>query len=353
MDICDGLELGLYIRDYQKKMDKPLIAVAMGPNGQISRFLAPITFVTHKLIPAPPGSDQLYLSDINRALHLLGQLPRRRFCLVGSDPFLHSLPPAPINAAFEEQGLPYSIFKVDELTRSLADAILPRPDFGGAYLPASRDCKYIQSKTPVAAQIGFVDTIVLANESGQRVLSGTNTTWMAIQACLDNSADAISAQSIALIFGANPNAYAACYAIERFGIRNAILVGPDEETARNMSSSFARVSFRRFARLEQAVASIDSNTSLVVFVAHDAAGSLGVGDLLARFSGVLIYVGGEDTSDGASMHQARRDQIGMWKVYSTGDVWLERLHVLFKLWTGREALRPIIDFAMKESMGLE
>jgi hypothetical protein len=31
--INDSLELGFYVRDYQWRMEKPIIALAMGPNG--------------------------------------------------------------------------------------------------------------------------------------------------------------------------------------------------------------------------------------------------------------------------------------------------------------------------------
>lgn len=106
-DLYDIHELALFVRDHYASNAKPLLAVGMGPHGQLSRITSPISLVTHNSIPFPSAPGQLTLAEVNQGLHLLGQLPKRSFHLIGSDPNL-SLPVAMHNAGFKELSLPFS-----------------------------------------------------------------------------------------------------------------------------------------------------------------------------------------------------------------------------------------------------
>jgi pentafunctional AROM polypeptide len=63
---------------------KPIIAINMGVEGQLSRILnMTLTPVTHHLLPTKATPGQLSFVEIQKALHLIGQLPAKRFCIFG------------------------------------------------------------------------------------------------------------------------------------------------------------------------------------------------------------------------------------------------------------------------------
>ncbi|KAH0828649.1 EPSP synthase-domain-containing protein [Lanmaoa asiatica] len=96
-----------------KHATKPLIAINIGVQGQVSRVLNTcFTPVTHSLLPSKAAPGQLTFVEIQRALHLCGLLPARRFYLFGT-PIAHSMSPTLHNTAFETLGLPhmYGLFE--------------------------------------------------------------------------------------------------------------------------------------------------------------------------------------------------------------------------------------------------
>lgn len=335
-DIYDALELALYVRNYQKQTTKPIIAVAMGPSGQLSRYTAPITFVTHTRIPASNGSDQLTIATINRALHLLGQLPKRTFCLIGSDIF-HQLLSAPLTAAFEELGMPYSTFPIYESSQEFID-MMSRPNLGGVSLTASHTLdvgKYVDSSSPSAEQIGFIDTTLVTNEPGKRIIRGYNTFWVAMRRCIENSSIDLSGKRTALVVGAGQKAIAACYALQHLGFQDIVVTSPAEESAQKLAAKFPGISFRFFNDIHQANKTIDpcGSTIIIDCSKHNLAEGLSTGGLFACSSGILIELG--NTRDCVSAEQGTC-LLGNWKRYSVADVLMEQARVQCKLWTGRE-----------------
>jgi hypothetical protein len=76
VDINDSLELGLYVCDYQRRMEKPITAVAMGPNGQMSCLVRPSRF--HHLAPSQMNAvfEELGLhTEFSRQIKALMLLP--------------------------------------------------------------------------------------------------------------------------------------------------------------------------------------------------------------------------------------------------------------------------------------
>jgi Type I 3-dehydroquinase len=96
----------LFVRDYKLKYSKPLLAVGMGANGQLSRITSPISLVTHPLIPFPSAPGQLSLAQVHQARHLIGQLPKREISVVGEESVAEKVSCA-LQAAFVELGYPY------------------------------------------------------------------------------------------------------------------------------------------------------------------------------------------------------------------------------------------------------
>lgn len=98
--------MGLFVRGHRDSNKKPLLAVGMGANGQLSRITSPISLVTHPLIPFPSAPGQLSLAEVHQARHLMGLLPRRVEFLTGTESVAQKVASG-LEAAFGELGYPY------------------------------------------------------------------------------------------------------------------------------------------------------------------------------------------------------------------------------------------------------
>ncbi|VUC35907.1 unnamed protein product [Clonostachys rosea] len=131
--IEDCYELGLFVRDYRERHQKPLLAVGMGLNGQLSRITSPISLVTHPLIPFPSAPGQLSLAQVHKARYLIGQLAKRDVSIQGTDERTVRRFAQGLQAAFDELGYPHTchsddsdgreVIKVTETLESL-DSVL-------------------------------------------------------------------------------------------------------------------------------------------------------------------------------------------------------------------------------------
>lgn len=116
-EVEDCFELGLFVRDYKTKHTKPLLAVGMGANGQLSRITSPISLVTHPLIPFPSAPGQLSLAEVHQARHLMGQLPKKQMLVSGLEVVAERVAGA-LQVAFDELGYPYGCNLVDPVGSS-------------------------------------------------------------------------------------------------------------------------------------------------------------------------------------------------------------------------------------------
>ena len=98
---------------------KPLIALLMGTEGQLSRTLNMfLTPVTHPLLTTAAAPGQVSIYDIHKVRHGIGMLPARSFCLFGS-PISQSMSPALHNTGFGILGLPitYDLEETDSIEK--------------------------------------------------------------------------------------------------------------------------------------------------------------------------------------------------------------------------------------------
>ncbi|ROT41437.1 pentafunctional AROM polypeptide [Sodiomyces alkalinus F11] len=185
----------------------PFSGVNMEETGQFSRTLNKVfTPITHPLLPIVAAPGQMSASEINTALSLLGQLPKKTIWGITSPLFRSSIPQAPFfEKCFNELGLPHQFAVVERQPNNVAsvEAWCNQKNFGGAYLspPVSWSSLLKHSAffaslnngrgpelTEAARVIGTVDTIVvrtassLSPPSGPASISpsppnhGTNTT---------------------------------------------------------------------------------------------------------------------------------------------------------------------------------
>lgn len=116
----------------------PFSAVNMGETGQFSRTLNKVfTPITHPLLPIIAAPGQMSASEINQALALLGQLPKKIFYGISSPASRSATPQAPFyEKCFNELGLPHHFAVVERQPKgnSCFEAWCNRRNFGGAYL---------------------------------------------------------------------------------------------------------------------------------------------------------------------------------------------------------------------------
>lgn len=158
----------------------PLSAVNMGETGQFSRTLNKVfTPITHPLLPIIAAPGQLSAAEINAALSLLGQLPKKSIYGISSPYSRIATPYAPFyEKCFNELGLPHQFAVVERQLKdcSSIEALCNQKAFGGAYLSppvslasvmhnssffASLNNGLGPSLTEAARTIGMVDTIVV------------------------------------------------------------------------------------------------------------------------------------------------------------------------------------------------
>ncbi|KAI6780720.1 Pentafunctional AROM polypeptide-like protein [Emericellopsis cladophorae] len=162
----------------------PLSAVNMGETGQFSRTLNKVfTPITHPLLPIIAAPGQMSTAEINSALALLGQLPRKNIYGISSTASRSATPQAPFyEKCFNELGLPHHFSIVERQPGSPAgiDAWCNQKHFGGAYLDPGFSYQSLLKRSPFFANmnngngpvlteaarvIGIFDTIVVRSGS--------------------------------------------------------------------------------------------------------------------------------------------------------------------------------------------
>ncbi|KAL2171932.1 hypothetical protein VTG60DRAFT_991 [Thermothelomyces hinnuleus] len=158
----------------------PLSAVNMGETGQFSRTLNKVfTPITHPLLPIIAAPGQMSAAEINQALALLGQLPKKNMYGITSPAMRSATPQAPFyEKCFNELGLPHQ-FAVVEWQPKGSGCIgtwCNQKNFGGAYFNPAVSLKSLATHSDFLASlnngagptiseaarlIGMVDTIVV------------------------------------------------------------------------------------------------------------------------------------------------------------------------------------------------
>lgn len=162
----------------------PLSAVNMGETGQFSRTLNKcFTPITHPLLPIIAAPGQMSAEEINSALSLLGQLPKKLIYGIGSPSSRISNPQAPFyEKCFNELGLPHQFAVVERHGKGPGSIEIwcNQKNFGGAYLnPPMSVASLVHHGTffpsvnhgtgpmltEAASIIGMADTIVVRPSS--------------------------------------------------------------------------------------------------------------------------------------------------------------------------------------------
>ncbi|KAF2809302.1 aldolase [Mytilinidion resinicola] len=207
----------------------PLAGVNMGPMGQLSRALNKVfTPITHPLLPMIAAPGQLSAAEINMALHSMGQMPKVDIYGIGS--YRSTTQAIFFEKCFNELSLPHQFMFIERAPKGSIDAIIRRPNFGGAYINpplAAASAPYLPSLTTAARTIGQVDVVTLRLEGGRTTFIGDNATWKGIRATLsrDFVPSAYSGQAALILASAEADAAAAIFALKSLGIGPIYTIG--------------------------------------------------------------------------------------------------------------------------------
>ncbi|KAF5539397.1 shikimate-5-dehydrogenase [Fusarium mexicanum] len=321
-----------------------MVADDSSPSHQ--RLTSPASFTTHKMTHSSDTVPQGAQGDDQKQFYIFGHN------------ISHSLSPTLHNAGFKALNLPhhYQIHESENVDESV-ESIIHRPNFGGASVTFPHKLqigKLLDSVSPRGESIGAINTVVVKEADGKRLLHGDNTDWIGIKRCVEKSGARDFASSSALVLGAGGAARAACYAVQTLGFGELIVVNRTVSKAEDLASRFPDLKTRSFATLEEAATTKDVQIRLIV--ACVPADDLGA----EKVPSALFSV----ARDGVLVEMAYRPQVtGMmtvaerysgWKVYRGVDVLEEQAYAQFELWTGREApveaMRGAMQIKLKEKI---
>lgn len=225
----ENYELEYFRSTIQSKYSHPpLSGLNMGPMGQLSRALNKVfTPITHPLLPMIAAPGQLSAAEINTALHSMGQMPRLDIYGIGS--FRSTTQAMFFEKCFNELSLPHQFIFVERAPKGSIDAILRRPNFGGAYInpPLAASAPYLPTLSNASRVIGQADTVLVRSEAGRPTFVGDNAMWKGIRATLsrDFVPSSYSGRAALLLANAEADAAAAIFALKSLGIGSIYTIG--------------------------------------------------------------------------------------------------------------------------------
>lgn len=358
---ANSLEDNFKLHDFVKKHSegpnaKPIIAINMGVDGQMSRILNE-TFspVTHPLLPVKAAPGQLSFAQIQSALHLLGKIPAQKYYLFGN-PIGHSLSPTLHNTAFGLLGLPhtYEAFQTYAVTEQLKQRIRA-PEFGGASvtIPFKRDILALLDETSAHAKaIGAVNTIIPRTKAdGTRVLFGENTDWLGIRDVVLAKLPAhIPEIDAALVVGAGGTSRAAIYALHTLGAKHIYLYNRTRAAAEELVTAFPNVKLELVDTLgaypgPAPVVVVGTIPATATATEKDVAGHLYIPEtVFASERGGLVVDMAYKPADTPLLQQARKAE--GWVTVQGVEVLLEQAYEQFVRWTGRHVPRAPVAKAV-------
>ena len=227
--IQENYELEYFRSTIQSKYSHPpLSGLNMGPMGQLSRALNKVfTPITHPLLPMIAAPGQLSAAEINTALHSMGQMPKLDIYGIGS--FRSTTQAIFFEKCFNELSLPHQFMFVERAPKGSIDAILRRPNFGGAYInpPLAASAPYLPTLSNASRAIGQVDTVLVRPEAGRPTFVGDNAMWKGIRATLNRDfvPSAYNGRAALLLANVEADAAAAIFALKSLGIGPIYTIG--------------------------------------------------------------------------------------------------------------------------------
>lgn len=343
---------------------KPIIAINMGVEGQLSRILnTTFTPVTHPLLPTRAAPGQLSFVEIQTALHLIGQLPGKQFYIFGK-PVAKSMSPTLHNTAFNLLGLPHSYGRVEtDVIDSDVRNTLGLADFGGASvtIPLKRDIiAHLDVLTPGAQAIGAVNTVIPTTIApGHRILIGDNTDWIGIRDVVRAGlTPPLRKIDSCLVIGAGGTARAAIYALHALGATRIYLFNRTRRSAEELVNAIPGAPVELLDTLD--VSSVQGPRPSVIVSTVPASATTtekGVADalflpssLFSADAGVVVDMAYRPAETPLlKLAKAAAPAGRKWHTVMGIEVLLEQGYKQFEAWTGRKCPRRAVAKTVLEA----
>lgn len=361
--VTDNFELVSFVESVSASpTSKPIIAINMGAEGQLSRVLnSTFSPVSHPLLPTKAAPGQLSFAQIQTALNLIGQLPAKQFYLFGA-PIQHSPSPTLHNTGFQTLGLlhKFNLLETAEVNSDGVKAVLTAPDFGGAAVTIPCKLDVIQlldgGVSDDASVIGAVNTVIPRTKpDGSVSLYGDNTDWQAIRALVaQRLTHSITKSTTGLVIGAGGTSRAAIYALHDLGLSTIFIFNRTLESAMKLASSFPDAyGLQVVDSLDGFSSELEAPSVIVGTVPADGTslqqGEAGVylpPTLFTRTpSGVVIDMAYKP-AETPLLTLAKTSAPESWARVAGVEILLEQGYRQFEIWTGRRAPRKVISEAV-------
>ncbi|KAG8850054.1 3-dehydroquinate dehydratase (3-dehydroquinase) [Tulasnella sp. 330] len=367
--ISDNFELFTFVEASSSSRDsKPIIAINMGTQGQLTRIVNK-TFspVSHPAQPSKAAPGQLSFAHIQSALHLIGELPAKKFYIFGS-PIHYSPSPTLHNTGFHVLGLPHTFERLEttEATSEAVKKVMQAEDFGGAAVTIPCKVDIIPLLNGGASEdarvIGAVNTVIpRLKGDGTVELYGENTDWQAIRAlAAKNLRSPITPNTTGLVIGAGGTSRAAIYALHDLGLQTIFLfnrtVDKAEKLARDFPKSFNVVALCSLEHLPSGleppsviVGTIPAQgSSLTPGKAGSDAGVYLPSTIFDPLKAGVVIEMAYKPSETPLLSLAKSAAEATWARVTGVEVLLEQGYRQFEYWNGRRAPRKEIEAAVME-----
>ncbi|GBC05867.1 hypothetical protein RclHR1_06490002 [Rhizophagus clarus] len=339
--LSDNFRLREFVEWQQQHIKKPIIAINMDVEGQLSRILnQTFTPVTHPLLPLKAAPGQLSVAEIHKGLHLIGQLPKKKFYLFGN-PIVHSMSPTIHNTGFEILGLPhhYDLFESENV--EAVKPIIEDIEFGGASVTIPHKISIIPFLDQISVHsksIGAVNTIIVTENETGRKLIGENTDWLGIFYSIKPLIE-INSETVGLVIGGGGTSRAGIYALHQLGLQTIYLYNRTQAKIEELKNQFPKYGIVGLSSLSDE--QIKQKPPQIIVSTIPATSNIEIPyELFASGKGGVIV---------EMAYKPRRTQL-LEKGAEKGWIGVEGIQVLieqglcqFEEWTGRRAPRNIIE----------
>ncbi|KAF1353107.1 type I 3-dehydroquinase-domain-containing protein [Delphinella strobiligena] len=369
----------------QPKPRPVLIAYNTGALGRTScifnKTFTPLTLQGDQ----PSATAPLTLQKAQQGLFAAFVLDPLNFYVLGSD-ISYSVSPGMFRRAFEACGIPHTFDLVKSSSLVELGQRMKENQYGGSTCarPFKTDIlPFVDVLSPSAAMIGAVNTLVPLRKfptagtlnyleachepncaGSTKAIFGDNTDWIGIESCIHRSlspANAVKADTTALVIGSGALARAAIFALMKLGVPNVFILNRTMQKAQDMARDIValnergqRPSTRSHQRTESAPSLhvIDSKeqewpskharpTLIIVCVPEYSAISIPESWTKNRTGGVFVHMAYKTLDDPMVQHFRAKAGEG-WIVQDGLDVHPEQAFAQFELFTGRPAPRQLM-----------
>ncbi|KAA8899190.1 hypothetical protein FN846DRAFT_960877 [Sphaerosporella brunnea] len=249
--LADNYELEFFRASVNASFNHPLLAINAGQVGQLSRILNPFfTPTTHPLLPMAAAPGQLSAAEINSALHIMGQMPKKTIYTIGN---ARAIPLGMFwEKCFNELGLPHHYVSVDRISESMVQTLTRQLSFGGAIVqpPLTGQPSFISTFTEEAQESGAVDTVFVRTVGNQSVVVGDNATAKALRKMLtrDFAPSAYAGQPVLVVSNSFEEASTAMWALRKLNCGTIYTIGFRVDGVRGVEQCSSFESVQKLAR---------------------------------------------------------------------------------------------------------